>query len=490
MPSNKISRKDAGILALVAAFNLGIYLLASHLKFRIGFPLDDAWIHQTYARNFAAWGQWAFWEGQTSGGSTAPLWSAFLALGYWLKISFYVWAFVLGGVFLWGIALLGERFLRKTVSAYRPELPWAGIFLLGEWHLLWASLSGMETLLYALLVAAVLVFLAESKGNYFLFGALIGISIWVRPGGVTLLGPVVVVILLSGKMFKKILQDLFNLFLSFGVFLALYLFFNLAITGTPYPNTFYAKQAEYASLQLAPLWARFFGEAQLPLIGAGALLLPAALYFGWHALRRRDVGTLVGGLWFLGYAALYAWKLPVTYQHGRYMIPAMPIYFFWGLSGLSRLLADSHRVHWKKLGAFAWRSALILVWFAFYGLGAKSYAEDVAFIESEMVTTAHWVAENLPPDALIAAHDIGALGYFDGRELVDLAGLVSPDVISILRDEEELTLYLNDQEVDYLIVFPSWYETLSEGLPLVYNTDSPFALLMNGENMSVYQWVR
>ncbi|OQX62136.1 MAG: hypothetical protein B5M51_06490, partial [Anaerolinea sp. 4484_236] len=340
------------------------------------------------------------------------------------------------------------------------------------------------------LVAAVLVFLAESKGNYFLFGALIGISIWVRPGGVTLLGPVVVVILLSGKMFKKILQDLFNLFLSFGVFLALYLFFNLAITGTPYPNTFYAKQAEYASLQLAPLWARFFGEAQLPLIGAGALLLPAALYFGWHALRRRDVGTLVGGLWFLGYAALYAWKLPVTYQHGRYMIPAMPIYFFWGLSGLSRLLADSHRVHWKKLGAFAWRSALILVWFAFYGLGAKSYAEDVAFIESEMVTTAHWVAENLPPDALIAAHDIGALGYFDGRELVDLAGLVSPDVISILRDEEELTLYLNDQEVDYLIVFPSWYETLSEGLPLVYNTDSPFALLMNGENMSVYQWVR
>ena len=490
MPSNKISRKDAGILALVAAFNLSIYLLASHLKFRIGFPLDDAWIHQTYARNFAAWGQWAFWEGQTSGGSTAPLWSAFLALGYWLKISFYVWAFVLGGVFLWGIALLGERFLRKTVSAYRPELPWAGIFLLGEWHLLWASLSGMETLLYALLVAAVLVFLAESKGNYFLFGALIGISIWVRPGGVTLLGPVVVVILLSGKMFKKILQDLFNLFLSFGVFLALYLFFNLAITGTPYPNTFYAKQAEYASLQLAPLWARFFGEAQLPLIGAGALLLPAALYFGWHALRRRDVGTLVGGLWFLGYAALYAWKLPVTYQHGRYMIPAMPIYFFWGLSGLSRLLADSHRVHWKKLGAFAWRSALILVWFAFYGLGAKSYAEDVAFIESEMVTTAHWVAENLPPDALIAAHDIGALGYFDGRELVDLAGLVSPDVISILRDEEELTLYLNDQEVDYLIVFPSWYETLSEGLPLVYNTDSPFALLMNGENMSVYQWAR
>ncbi len=132
MPSNKISRKDAGILALVAAFNLSIYLLASHLKFRIGFPLDDAWIHQTYARNFAAWGQWAFWEGQTSGGSTAPLWSAFLALGYWLKISFYVWAFVLGGVLLWGIALLGEQHLGASGRGYVIGSSRGCDFALGE----------------------------------------------------------------------------------------------------------------------------------------------------------------------------------------------------------------------------------------------------------------------------------------------------------------------------------------------------------------------
>ena len=306
-----------------------------------------------------------------------------------------------------------------------------------------------------------------------------------------MLGPVVVVALLSGENVKQILRNLIGLALSFGIFLSLYLFFNLAITGTPYPNTFYAKQAEYAILlELAPLWARFLAEAQLPLIGAGALLLPGVLFYGWQAFRRRDVGILVGGIWFLGYAAIYAWKLPVTYQHGRYMMPAMPIFFLWGLGGTIQLLADAHLTRWRKMGAFAWRTALVLIWGAFYMLGAKSYAEDVAFIESEMVVTAHWVSENLPPDSLIAAHDIGALGYFDGRELVDLAGLVSPEVIPFVRDEEKLATYLNEHKVDYLIIFPSWYETLSEGLPLVYNTEGRFSPEIGGENMIVYQWVR
>ena len=484
------SKRNNLILAFATLLSMGGYLLASSLKLRIGFPLDDAWIHQTYARNLAEWGQWVFWHGQVSGGSTAPLWSALLALGYWLKIPFYFWTFALGGVLLWGIALLAERFLRQSLPSYQSEIPWVGIFFIGEWHLVWAAASGMETLLYALLATTVLILLALGKRNFLLLGALVGLSLWVRPGGVTLLGPVVFVAVFSGENYQKTFRDLFNIALSFGVFLSFYLLFNLAITGTPLPNTFYAKQAEYAFVRdLAPLWKHFLNEIQLPLIGAGALLLPGIFYFIWHSLRSRNVAALAGVFWFLGYTAIYAWKLPVVYQHGRYMMPAMPIFFLWGLSGTLQLFEKAKSAQ-KGLLSFGWGTALVLVWVAFYGLGANSYAEDVSFIESEMVVTAKWVAQNLPQDALIAAHDIGALGYFDGRELVDLAGLVSPEVIPFISDEEKLKSYLNSQNVEYLIVFPSWYKTLSEDLPLVYNTDGLFAPEIGGENMSLYEWTQ
>ena len=491
-----MQKRNNRILAVATVLSLGIYLLTSQLKFGIGFPLDDAWIHQTYARNLAEWGQWAFWRGATSGGSTAPLWSALLALGYWLKIPFYFWTYALGGILLWSLAVLSEQFLREVTPSYRGKIPVAGIFIIGEWHLVWSAVSGMETLLYALIVTTVLVFLAQGKRNFLLFGALVGISLWVRPGGVTLLGPVLVVLFFEDNFSlksnfshlsrRRIFTNLFNLALGFGIFLALYFLFNLAVSGTPLPNTFYAKQAEYAVLREAPLIKRFLAQISLPLIGAGAFLLPSLLYFAWRA--RSKVSILVGGVWFLGYAAIYAEKLPVTYQHGRYLIPAMPIFFLWGLAGLIQLLAGARSKHWGKMGAFAWGSALVLIWGAFYLLGAKSYAEDVTFIESEMVATARWVNQNLPSNAIIAAHDIGALGYFDGRKIIDLAGLVSPEVIPFARDEGKLANYLNEQEVDYLIVFPSWYETLPEGLSIVYNDRSLFVRKIGGENMTIYQW--
>ena len=66
-----------------------------------GFPLDDAWIHQTYARNLAQTGQLAFTPGLTSAGSTAPLWSALLSGGYLLRIPFHIWTYGLGILLLW-----------------------------------------------------------------------------------------------------------------------------------------------------------------------------------------------------------------------------------------------------------------------------------------------------------------------------------------------------------------------------------------------------
>ena len=63
----------------------------------------------------------------------------------------------------------------------------------------------------------------------------------------------------------------------------------------------------------------------------------------------------------------------------------------------------------------------------------------------------------VPPDALVAAHDIGAIGYFARRPLLDLAGLVTPEVIPFIRDEPLLLAFILDREAAYVVTFPSWY---------------------------------
>jgi hypothetical protein len=105
-----------------------------------------------------------------------------------------------------------------------------------------------------------------------------------------------------------------------------------------------------------------------------------------------------------------------------------------------------------------------------------------------MVETARWISANTAPGDLIAAHDIGAMGYFGQRRLVDLAGLVSPEVIPFLRDETRLAGYLDQQGVAYLVTFPGWYEKLDEGKERVFTPGAAFASGAGGENMAVYRW--
>jgi hypothetical protein len=121
-------------------------------------------------------------------------------------------------------------------------------------------------------------------------------------------------------------------------------------------------------------------------------------------------------------------------------------------------------------------------------LGAWSYAQDVALIETEMVATAKWVDAKLPPDALVAAHDIGALGFFDHHGIIDLAGLVSPDVIPFLRDQSRIADYLNQRGADYFIAFPSLYPELTARSQEVFSTNGAIAPMLGGENLSVYRW--
>jgi hypothetical protein len=105
-----------------------------------------------------------------------------------------------------------------------------------------------------------------------------------------------------------------------------------------------------------------------------------------------------------------------------------------------------------------------------------------------MVVTAKWVANNLPPNAVVAAHDIGALGYFDHHRLIDLAGLVSPEVVPFMRDEDRLAEYLNQRGADYLIAFPIFYPELTRTAQPVFVSGGRFAPAAGEKNMTVFRW--
>jgi hypothetical protein len=169
-------------------------------------------------------------------------------------------------------------------------------------------------------------------------------------------------------------------------------------------------------------------------------------------------------------------------------MPVMPMLFLHGLLGYLdfRETAGHPRRRWAL--AWAWQSAVVILSAGFLVLGARAYGRDVALIESEMVNTAVWVAENVPPQAVIAAHDIGALGYFDRHALIDLAGLVSPEVVPFIRDEAQLAVFLDRRGADYLIAFPNLYLELTKVAEPRHSSGGKFAPAMGEGNMTVYRW--
>ena len=477
------------ILIIGAGISLAGFLLASQWMLRLGFPLDDAWIHQTYARNLAQSGQWAFIPGVPSAGSTAPLWSVLLAFGYIAHLAPALWAFLLGWISLAGLAWMGELWGRSLFPTQTHSTPWFGIFLAGEWHLAWASGSGMETVLYALVILLLFWWISRFPLSTFWAGLICGLCVWIRPDGLTLAGPIGFVVVLSARDWNSRVKGLLLAAGGILVGVAPYLLFNLALGGSGWPNTLYAKQAEYAIRQQEPYLLRFLRLISLPLVGAGIALLPGFLASVWIGWVRKQWVILAAVLWWVGYSGIYAAVLPVDYQHGRYLMPAMPVYFVLGAAGTLEIIRQMNIAAWQRLLRLAWALILGITWMIFYGLGAATYATDVAIIETEMVTTGQWIARSIEPNAIIAVHDIGAIGYFGKVRIVDLAGLISPEVIPFIRDEEQLADYLDRQKVDYLVTFPGWYPVLVQRAEPIFQTQGQFSPLEGGENMRVYRWV-
>lgn len=488
-----VNIKSFAFLLLVATLSVLAYLFLSEVP--SGFPLDDAWIHQAYARNMARSGQWAFISGESSNGATSTLWVFVLAIGYLFNIDPVAWSILLGIFTLAGMGAIGWI----LGAHFFPAIPRIGIAFgilpLFEWHLVWAALSGMETLLFTFLVTLLLarLLIVEKKRvsstQFWLCNTLlVGAASLTRPDGITLLGPAIAMLFVSEMNQGKKWRILLGLALGVLAMLAPLILFNLSNSGSIFPNTFYAKQAEYAILLETPLLSRILSLLKLPLVGIGALLLPGFMFLLFRKITERHWPVAVISLWIIGYLFIFAIRLPLAFQHGRYLMPIMPIYIFLGAYGTISAIHSIQYDYWQKIFSRAAAISTPLILLSFWLLGQRAYANDVRFIQRQMVETALWIDANIDERSLIAAHDIGALGYFTERPIIDLAGLISPDVIAFIRDDKKLSIYLDAQEVDVLVLFPNWYAELANGLKPIYRAQSDMARNEAENSMTVYNW--
>ncbi len=497
------SLRILSIYLALASLSVGFYLWVSGTTFRVGFPLDDAWIHQTYARNWVERGEWAFLPGQPSAGSTSPMWTAALALGYLLHVPHLIWTHFLGALLLAALGWVSYRWL----MARNPRgIRWpacVGVLVLTEWHLIWSGLSGMETSAFALL-AALLFWMMAAGGRWRLgAGLLVGLGLWLRPDAALLGLPVAWHLLWDrDHAGTPAIGSIAWIAAGIGIALIPYLAMNYALSGEAWPNTFYAKTAEYSSLGQISLPVRFLaqlgvpaswlGEMRLepggPLVGTLILLLPGILLSITRTVRQRDYAALGPVLWAGTHILAYAVRLPATYQHGRYAAPIIPVLVVLGAEGLMHWIDPSSPRVARRIVSRAWLALMAIISAIFWVMGARAYGKDVAIIETEMVETARWIEANTEPDSLVAAHDIGAVGYFGDRRLIDLAGLVSPEVIAFIRDEEAIGEYLYIRQTDYLMTFPGWYPQLTLGRTPVYRSPGSFSPAAGGEHMAVYRW--
>jgi hypothetical protein len=215
---------------------------------------------------------------------------------------------------------MGTVIFSALAPNFADKSLWMGILLTFEWHLVWAAASGMETLIFAILILTVLGAFVRFENqikqvldwHWMGMGVLIGISIWLRPDGITMLGPALVCTMVFSDSALKRARVTTMLALGFILAFIPYLFFNLNMTGSWWPNTFYAKQAEYAILQNIPFWKRLIQLGILPLVGAGMTLLPGVALLVKKTIDKKNWSALLGSIWFIGYLGLYAWRLPVT----------------------------------------------------------------------------------------------------------------------------------------------------------------------------------
>jgi len=491
-------------LLLIGCLTLGLFALNAYhfTNGQGGVPLDDSWIHFQFARNLARGDGFSFNPRQPTAGSTAPLWTLLLAGVYAVGGRFPVAGQLLSGAcFL--AALAATYALGKRLTGGRWAAWLASAVVATNGRMVWAGLSALETCLFATLsLLAIDAYLSDRTAQRYRPGtaALFGLAALARPEGYLLFALALADFIFTlyalrithhVSRFKHHVSRILLPAATFTAIVLPYAIFSWCTSGHLLPNTYHAKavfdfRIDFDFLSVAARYLIFDHPLLLPffVLGVGVLFRRASLL----------------SLWGVGLPLAYAFLHTGLYQHGRYLIPLIPCNAILSIVGLleaRRILATKR----PRAQRFLNKLSILCVLCVFMVVGtawrlpamAHLYAWNVDNINEMQVALGHWVAEHTPSDAVLALNDIGAITYISERPVVDLVGLVTPEIIPLLCSPDRdvhLADFLAQRRVQYVVIFPNWFPGLAarhDLLEPVHQVTLERNTICGGETMIVYR---
>lgn len=461
-----------------------------------GFPLDDPWIHLTFARNLVEYGSFSYYKNEiVTAGSTSPLYTFLLAAGFLVTKNEMILSYVLGILFF---AISAFMFYKLSETLFSKEI-WLAIaaslvFVLDRW-MNFISDTGMETTLFILLLIAA--FYYYRKRNAALTGLMLGLVFWTRPDAIAFIGAIIADYTLflyfkkkspkenETEPFEK--KDLIKAGIVFAVLLIAYFAMNLSLAGSLLPNTYEAKLTYYTpefrsrgDFLKFEVWDYFTESSYILFI---VPFIIAVIKILGDSIKSRYNTFLLPVIFIFAFIFIYWYKLPYAHRFGRYLMPIIPFYiitFVYGSRVFFKyfygLFKDRNTINGLN---FIFLGAVIVYSVSSYYETKNVYQDQTHHIAIRQVATAKWLKGNTPEGSVIATHDVGAIGYYSERKIVDVAGLINPEFIKKLNTKDFarfMTEQMVKEHVDYIAFLREWYRVVNQ-TPLFTTGDKNFEIM-------------
>ncbi|NIM01176.1 MAG: hypothetical protein GTN89_10075 [Acidobacteria bacterium] len=418
---------------------------------------DDPLITLTYAKNISVGNGFVFNQGDPVLGTTTPLFA--LVVGLLMAVlpvpgtAIAVWLSALCWVgLIWSLYVCRDAFRIPAGLA-----AWIGATITASG---WVAHLGMEAYPFALLLVATLG--AVYGGRPLLAGVLGGLLFLTRGEGILLFGLAAA----AGTWIwwrddredstSLLRMPPFLMAAGFLIPLGLWSLYAMPTFGNIFPNTLAAKIAQVDSGLWPAFQTRLIGD-WVPGWKIGPSLGPALfnVFFllaiaGLVRAAREHPRLLILPVWGLAYGAGYAllgvpgypwYRLPIEFV----LIVLVGI----GLGGLAALCGADHTQAWRRRAAFV-PGAVAIVVLALGGSLEDIRRPPVHDKDRAYLKMAEWFDTHGTEGERIAYMEIGYLGYYTDLGIVDLVGLVTPEITSRVA-ARDFTSGFWELEPEYLV---------------------------------------